>query len=191
MTKVSNIYEWLGPTLDWSLERYHAMINTGVFDEDDRFELLFGKIVPMSPIGRFHATCLRKINRYFIKFLGDDYECSPEQPITLSNNSEPEPDYTIARLKENNYLGGHPKSEDILLVVEISDQTLNKDRTVKSTIYAQATLPEYWIINLIERQLEVYTDPEQAAYLRVAVFKEGEQFEHRLLGTVAVSDLLP
>lgn len=192
MTKVNHVTEWLGPTIDWSLERYHAMIERGIFDEDDRFELLFGKIVPISPIGRFHAACVSKLAELFITRLSGRYSCRQEQPITIVGSiSEPEPDYVVASYKGNSYVTGHPTPEDILLVIEVSDRTLAKDQTAKQTLYAQSNIPEYWIVNLIERQIEVYTKPKDEGYQADTIYKEGASFDHPMLGEVEVDAILP
>lgn len=192
MTKVNFIADKLGPTLDWTVERYHAMIETGIFGKEDRFELLYGKIVLMSPIGRFHAASVSKLAAMFIRRLADAYSCRQEQPITMTEqSSSPEPDYVVANYRDDAYASGHPTAVDIHLIVEVSDHTLAKDQTVKYQLYAEAGIPEYWIISLIERQIEIYTQPKDVVYQNTEIYREGEQLEHELLGAVEVDALLP
>ena len=104
-----------------TVERYHAMIEAGVLEEDDSVELLNGKIVDMSPIGRLHAVCVRSLNAYFVKHLEGNYLCSQEQPITIAEGSEPEPNYVIASLDEHHYLQHHSYPENIHLLIEVAD----------------------------------------------------------------------
>ena len=91
-----------------TVERYHAMIEAGILGEDDPVELLNGKIVDTSPIGRFHAVCVDNLNEYFVTSLAGRFRCRQEQPITIPGGSEPEPDYVIAALREQQYLDHHP-----------------------------------------------------------------------------------
>jgi Uma2 family endonuclease len=87
-----------------------------------------------------------------------------QDPITLPNNSEPEPDIVIARLREDNYLDSHPTPADIILVIEVADSTLGFDRNTKAPLYAAAGISEYWIVNLVDDRLEVYSQPEGDIY---------------------------
>lgn len=179
--------------ISWTSEQYQQMITAGILTEDDRVELLFGKITEMSPIGRFHAACVRKLNDLVYQQLFGKYSFSFENPIVLTDDSEPEPDFALLMFREDHYAAGHPKTEDVLLVIEVSDHTLIKDRTVKSAVYANAGITEYWIINLIERQIEVYTEPSStvAEYKTSVIYQEQDKIEHEILGEFSVLNLLP
>ena len=178
--------------MDFTVDRYHAMIDSGVLGPDDRVELLLGKIVPMSPVGRFHAACVSTIHRLFFKTHGDRFTFREEKPITIPDRSEPEPDITVAIFDPEAYVTGHPRPKDIHLVIEVSDRTLEKDQTLKLEIYARAGIAEYWIVNLVERQFLVYTHPaEDGDYLEREVYEEGQRFEHELLGNIEISSYLP
>ena len=87
-----------------------------------------------------------------------------QDPITLTDRTEPEPDLVIARLREDNYVNSHPTPADIILVVEVADSTLNFDRNVKAPLYAAAGISEYWIVNLVDNRLETYRQPQGAIY---------------------------
>jgi|AntRauTorckE5430_2_1112549.scaffolds.fasta_scaffold00105_5 Uma2 family endonuclease len=179
-------------TIDWTLEQYHSMVAAGVLTENDRVELLYGKIVPMSPVGRYHAACVSNIQEFFILSFGKKFTWRTQDPVAMLDNSEPEPDFIIAVRDENNYAEGHPTRDDILVLMEVSDSTLDKDREHKLPIYAEGGVKEYWIINLVERQFEIYTVPNQGGtYGEQAIHQEGSTFEHKLLGTIEVSELLP
>ena len=177
-----------------TVERYHAMIEAGILGEEDRVELLNGMIVDSSPVGPFHAVCVGNINEYFVPQLVGRYRCRQEQPITIHGGSEPEPDYVIAKLSGHRYLDHHPYPEDIHLLIEVADKTLPRDRGAKKGIYARAGIPEYWIVNLIDRQLEIFTEPDLTAgtYAKERVLGEGDTLmDHPLAGTVAVNRWIP
>ena len=114
-----------------------------------------------------------------------------QDPVTLIDDSEPEPDLFVAKGPLERY-DHHPYPEDLLLVVEVSDTTLNRDRTAKKLSYATAGVQEYWIVNVFERQLERFTepDPEKGDYVVKEVFKSVDQFISKVLGTFSVEDLL-
>ena len=146
-------------TINWTLEQYHGMVSAGVLTENDRVELLCGRIVPTSPVGRYHAACVSNIQEFFILSFGKDFTWRTQDPVSMLDHSEPEPDFVIARRDDENYAEGHPNKDDIVILMEVSDITLDKDRAHKLPIYAEGGVREYWIINLVERQFEVYTDP--------------------------------
>ena len=180
------------PDFRWSLERYHAAIEAGILTEYDKVELLFGKLVPMSPVGIAHGKVVKKMNRLFNGlFPEDEYTIGVQDPITLVDDSEPEPDLFIAKGPLESY-DHHPYPEDLLLVVEVSDSTLARDRGAKQFSYAIAGIQEYWIINVYEKQIERFTGPipERAGYETKEVFKSGDTFETLHLGEFKVDDLI-
>ncbi|MEM8584662.1 MAG: Uma2 family endonuclease [Bacteroidota bacterium] len=192
MTAVRHETDLLNLQHHWTIADYHRMIEAGILTERDKVELLDGKIIKMSPKGRLHSACISRLNKFCIKQLSDHYECRPEQPINFLDISEPEPDYVIARLDMNSYVDGHPGAEDIHLIIEVADSSLAIDRGSKLKNYAAANILEYWIINLVDAQIEVYTEPnaKKMTYDEVVIFKEGSSFEHELLGKVVVGDLV-
>ncbi|MEM1357461.1 MAG: Uma2 family endonuclease, partial [Bacteroidota bacterium] len=106
---------------EWTLTRYHEAIKNGTFTPADKLELLHGKLVKKMSINPPHSSCLKKLNKFFNRRFLDVYELMSENPITLTNNSEPEPDFAIVNLDKNDYQAGHPTAKDIHLVVEIAD----------------------------------------------------------------------
>lgn len=176
----------------WSIERYHRLIETGILTEDDRVELIFGKIVCRSPVGKAHAVCVNKLNRFFYRRFIDSYILRSENPITLADRSEPEPDYVIAQLRPDNYLESHPGPADILLIIEVSEQTLKYDREEKSKLYGAAGIQEYWVINLVDRQVEQFLEPIPGkGFQQRYVWQEKESFKSSLVSEVSVDELLP
>ncbi len=139
------------------------MIELGFLKESDRIELIRGELIQMVAKGTPHTVCGSILCRQLDRLLGDFAVIRGQDPITLPNQSEPEPDVVIARGKDEDYLAHHPYPEDIFLVVEISDSTLDYDQTKKLELYAEAGIANYWIVNLNARQLEGYSQPYQNA----------------------------
>jgi Uma2 family endonuclease len=147
----------------FTIDEYHRLISLGFLTEDARIELIRGELIQMTAKGTPHTVCSSILCRQLDRLLGDRVVIRGQDPITLSNNSEPEPDVVIARGKDEDYLAHHPYAEDILLVIEISDSTLTYDQTTKLKLYAEVGIDNYWIVNLNARQLERYNQPYQNA----------------------------
>jgi Uma2 family endonuclease len=155
----------------WSIEDWHELVESGVL-ETKAVQLLEGEIVEMSPEGIPHSYTNRNVVKYLRNLLDGLAEVIQAQPITL-DNSEPQPDVTIARLPETIYKQHHPYPEDIYWLIEISNRTLKLDKTQKSKTYARNGIPEYWIIDLINQKLIVYTQLQGDRYNQVQEFTTG------------------
>jgi len=177
----------------WSREKYQQLIASGYLDENDSIELLFGQIVPKIPIGELHAHCLTLLVDFFYARFGTRYMYRPQNPITILDDSEPEPDLAIVTRKNYAAEGRHPGEGDILLLIEIADTTLAYDRGDKARAYALAGIAEYWVVNLPNRQVEVYTAPIVATgeFGERTVFPAAGALESPLCGTVEISAFLP
>ena len=147
----------------WTVDEYHRMIAAGILDKR-RVELLKGEIVEMSPEGEPHAYFSSEAGEYLTRLLGDRAMIRQSKPITLPNDSEPEPDIAIVQRLGREYLEHHPYPENIFWLIEYSDSSLDKDLQTKSKIYAEVEIPEYWVVNLKRRQLVVFRDPEDGEY---------------------------
>lgn len=145
----------------FTVAEYHRLTELGFFTEDDRVELISGELFKMAAKGVLHETCLRRLLRELSQLITEQATLQCQSPIILSQNSEPEPDFTILKNREDDYLSSHPTEEDILLLIEISDSSLDYDQDVKLRAYAENNIKEYWIFNLIDRQLECYNEPYQ------------------------------
>ncbi|MEA5421176.1 Uma2 family endonuclease [Spirulina sp. CCNP1310] len=150
-------------TLKWSLDDYHQMIKAGLF-VDRPVELLAGEIVPMPPEGEPHAYFSRTAGAYLARILGDRALVSPAKPITLPNDSEPEPDIAIVAPLGREYLKHHPYPENIFWVIEYANSSLEKDSTLKYHLYAEAGIPEYWLVNLQTGELIIHRQPKGEEY---------------------------
>lgn len=156
----------------WTIDEYHRMITAGILD-DRRVELLKGKIVEMSPEAEPHAYFSSEAGEYLIRLLGDLAMLRLGKPITLPNDSEPEPDIAIVQRLGREYLEHHPNPENIFWLIEYSDSSLNKDLETKSQVYAEVKIPEYWVVNLKKRQLVVFRNPQDGEYASKSTLTEG------------------
>lgn len=145
----------------FSIAEYHRLAELGFFESDHRFELIRGEIIKMAAKGRFHSVCNSLLLRELYPLLGKLAMLRGQEPIILSDDSEPEPDVAIARNCSDNYLSSHPEPADILLVIEVSDSTLKYDRRTKLALYAESGISDYWIFNLVDIQLEMHSEPYQ------------------------------
>jgi Uma2 family endonuclease len=143
----------------FTLEEYHRLGEIGFFHEDDRIELIRGEIVKMSAKGTLHSVCTTLLNRELSKLIGERATLRIQDPIILPSTSEPEPDVTIVQNRSDEYVSAHPIPADILLLIEIADSSLDYDKNVKTSLYAEAGIPDYWIFNLIDNWLEVCSEP--------------------------------
>ncbi len=147
------------PVRRFTVDEYHQMIRAGILGEDDNVELLEGWIVPKMPRNPAHEALIAWVhNRVLALRLRAGWYCRGRSAITTPD-SEPEPDLAVIRGSERDYLSRHPGPADTALAVEVADSSLARDRTIKARIYAAAGVPLYWIINLIDDQIEVYTQP--------------------------------
>ena len=180
------------------IEQYHAIIQAGILTDDDSVELLEGWLVFKMPKNPPHRATTRLVRTALENILPAGWYVDSQEPITLSN-SEPEPDIVVVRGDTRQYLDRHPGAEDIALIIEVSDTTLQRDRTVKKRIYARAGISIYWIVNLVEEQVEVYSQPlvevEQPDYSQRLDFGRSAVIpiiiEGREIGAIAVDALLP
>jgi Uma2 family endonuclease len=143
-----------------TVEKYHRMIDAGILGEDDHIELLEGVLVEMSPQGYRHAKFISRFNAA-TRIIDDTYRVRIQMPLTLPPYGEPGPDIAIVTLEEDEAPERHPYTA--LLIVEVSSESLRKDRLVKSRVYARAGVPEYWIADVDAQRIEVYREPDPAA----------------------------
>ena len=148
----------------FTVGEYYRMAEAAILTEEDRVELIAGQIVAMSPIGSRHAACVKRLNLLMGKMVGDSMLIGVQDPITLDAYSAPEPDLVLLRPRADFYAAAHPSAVDVLLAVEVSDTSADYDREVKLPLYAQAGLPEVWLIDLQKGHIEVYARPHGGAY---------------------------
>ncbi len=182
----------------FSVAEYHKMGEVGIFSEDERVELIEGVIIEMAPIGSKHAGTVKELNWLFSNNLQrSEARVGVQDPIILDDGTEPQPDISILKPKDDTYTSAHPRPDDVLLIVEAADTTVEDDRAVKLPRYAAAGIPEVWIVNIPERKIEAYRIPrgekEDAGYkIRVEYYEDEtlnpEAFPNVKIG---VADVLP
>jgi Uma2 family endonuclease len=182
----------------FSVDEYHRMIDTGVFAKDDRFELLDGWVIAKMPHNPPHDLSVSLGQKQLQTRLPAGWICRVQSAVTLPA-SEPEPDLAVVLGPERRYTACHPGPKEIDRLIEVSDSTLADDRSEKGAVYAQANIKEYWIINLVHQQVEVYTDPSgpvhDPAFRQRTVYGLHEAvpliIDGQNLGAIPVTDLLP
>lgn len=179
-----------------SVEQYHQMLENGILNDGDPIELLEGLLVTKMTKKPRHTLVNQTSRDVLARLLPAGWFVNTQEPITTAD-SEPEPDISIIRRQRQDYTERHPAPADVGLVVEVSDTTLQQDRSIKLRLYATARIPTYWIINLLERQLEIYSEPssdgEQASYGWHVDYGIGDiapvMLDGQEVGRVAVADL--
>ncbi len=154
-------------THKFTVDEYHRMAEAGIFHEDDRVELLDGQIVEMTPIGVPHAGCVNRLTELFSPLAGTIATLSVQNPVILAEHWEPQPDFTVLRYRTDGYGARPPQVADVLLVIEVADTSVQSDRRVKIPLYAQAGIPEAWLVNLPADRIEVYRNPAGGKYAEV------------------------
>lgn len=181
----------------WRRDEYHRMAEAGIFN-GQRVELIEGEVVEMSPQGGPHFTAIALAEEALRRIFGQGYVVRAQGPLCVGELSEPEPDVAVVPGAVRDYREAHPATA--LLVVEIADSTLTFDRGEKASLYAKASIPDYWIVNLIDRQVEIRRNPAPMAgqpyghgYKNITIFTQAEIVSPLAApqATVRVSDLLP
>ncbi|MBD1932759.1 Uma2 family endonuclease [Trichocoleus sp. FACHB-69] len=173
------------------------MIRLGILSDDDPVELLDGWLVYKMPKNPPHRATTKLTRNALEAVIPEGWYVDTQEPITLAD-SEPEPDVVVVRGNTRDYLDRHPGASDIALIIEVADSTLERDRTSKQRLYARAGIPIYWIINLPEKQVEVYTEPvvtSESIYQRRQDYQLSDEVPVAIAGQIvsrlSVLELLP
>lgn len=174
----------------FTVEAYYKMAEVGILKPTDRVELINGEIIQMSPIKSPHANSITIIEEILYEQLIKKVTIRTQNPIRISNLSEPEPDIAVVKYSRNRYSNHHPKPEDTFLLIEVSDSILKYDRKTKKQLYAKANIPEYWIINIPNKQIEVFTEPENGVYSKAFIYRDKEVIEaNKIQFKISVDDI--
>jgi Uma2 family endonuclease len=157
----------------FTVAEYHTMLEARILTEDDRVELIEGEIVQMAPIGSRHAGQVNRLTRIFVPAVGDRGLVTIQNPVRLSDLSEPQPDLLVLRPRADDYTGAHPTPADVLLLIEVADSSLEFDRRIKLPLYARSGIAEAWIVDIDRAVLEVHRSPGDGAYREVRRLRTG------------------
>jgi len=158
-TLAAQVMEQTSPRL-FTVDEFHRMLEAGVFGDDERLELLEGVIVALTSQNPPHASAIQRLTKWFVRQLDDSLALMPQLPVTLGERTEPVPDLAIVRAED---ISRKTLPRTALLVIEVADTSLRKDRGVKSAIYARYGIAEYWIVDGKAMTVEVYREPDSEA----------------------------
>jgi Uma2 family endonuclease len=151
------------------------MAQAGILAEDDRIELIGGEIVEMSPIGRDHASTVARVAALFYRTFADGACMWPQNPLHLSDDTEPQPDLALLRFRDDFYASELPLAGDVLLVVEVSDSSATYDRRFKVPLYSRHGIPEAWLVDLNHGKITIYRHPDPTGYGTSRIIGRGER----------------
>ena len=179
------------PRRRFTTAEYHKIGEAGVLSEDDRVELIDGEILEMSPIGSKHAACVDRLNHVFARNAGNRAIVRVQSPVQLGEYSEPQPDLAILRPRPDFYAPAHPGPEDVLLLVEVADTSLEYDKE-KLLLYARSGVPEVWLADLKRDMLIMHRDPSPTGYETVQVLRRGDTVSPSAFPDleIAIADIL-
>ncbi len=158
----------------WTVEDYHRMAETGILDNSERVELLEGKIIWMSAKGTAHRSAVGRTYKLLENRLGKEAWISIQDPIKLNEHSEPEPDIAVVKIDPLDYADHHPTPSEVYFIIEVADSSLKFDCETKGKAYAQAGITDYWVLDVLNRQLYVFRQPGKDAYQSKVVLAEDE-----------------
>lgn len=176
--------EW--PQRRFTVDEYYRLAEAGILAEDERVELIEGVIVEMTPQGRSHAVVIGNLIPLLVRAIGDELKLRVQQPLTLGDRSEPEPDLAVVSSREIREARRHPRTA--LLVIEVSDASHRRDRDLKARVYAAAGIPEYWIVDVTARSVELLSDPDitNGVYRASSTIDEAGVVRSRALPSVEI-----
>ena len=192
------------PAIDWvpspediyrlNVEQYESMVSAGLFTKRDRLHLINGILVAKMTKKPPHVIACEKTRDALLRAVRHGWRVMVKAPVRIPSYSEPEPDLAVVLGAAEDYGSRHPEPADVALIVEVADSSLCQDRDLMP-IYGSGGVPVYWIVNLVDNQIEVYSNPCQTGYRSSQVFRAGQEVPLVIAGTelgrVAVGDMLP
>lgn len=158
----------------FNVTEFYRMVEAGILSEGDQVELIDGEVIEMSPIGSRHASCVDRLNKLLNRLVSQDVIVRVQNPIVLDDYSATQPDISLLQPRDDFYAQEHPAPADVLLVIEVADSSTGFDREIKLPLYAQAMIPEVWLVNLPDDLVEIYSQPSNGSYQETQVLKHGE-----------------
>jgi Uma2 family endonuclease len=156
----------------WTVEEYHRMAEAGIFGAEERVELLEGKIIWMVAKGTAHRPALGRTDYLLKNRLGNRAWVSIQDPVKLNERSEPEPDVAVVKIDPLDYADHHPTPSEVYLIIEVADSSLKLDCETKAKAYSKAGIIDYWVLDVVSRQLHVFCQPTEDGYQSQEIFAE-------------------
>lgn len=172
--------------LRFTVDDYYRMIDLGMIKDVERAEIIEGELIKKMPIGKAHAAIVKKLDEVLRDILGKSVTYSVQDPIRLDEFNEPQPDIALLVRREDFYREKQPFAEDVLVLIEISDSTLDFDRNRKIPLYAKAGIREVWLVNLQNSTIEIHSQPAEYSYGIVKVLRRGETVESTVLENLSI-----
>jgi Uma2 family endonuclease len=196
MTMVIDRREISAPVLErkkFTADEVHRMMEAGILPEESGWELINGEIIHRMTIGSKDAGTVKRINLILTRLLGDRFIIGIQDPIRISERNEPEPAVTVLRKRDDFYTESHPTPADVLLLIEVSVSTVEFDRETKREIYAEAGIGEFWLVNLENNTIEVYSNPKGGSYFEMKIYERGDTIYSKHIADLKlrVSDIIP
>ena len=189
MTEVAEINKILHPPLErkkFRSDQVQQMVKVGILPEESGWELINGEIIHRMTIGSRHASVVKRLNRFLISLFGDKFIVGVQDPIHIDEHNDPEPDISLLKPRDDFYESEHPTPRDVLLVMEVSDSTLEYDQEIKKNLYAKAGIAEFWLINLIDNTIERYSEPANGRYFQMSIFDYGNTTQSTVIENLQV-----
>ena len=173
----------------FTVHDYHRMGDAGILSPTDRVELIDGEIVSKMAIGPRHGASVDRANRALTTTVGDSAIVRVQGSVRLDLFNELEPDIVLLRPRADFYASAHPGPADILLIVEVAESSIGYDRNIKTHVYAKAGVPEYWLVDLNENVVHVYSGPLNGVYRAMVSYRRDQSIAPRLLSACSISTL--
>lgn len=174
------------------VEDFRKMTEVGILPEESGWEVIDGYLIDKMTIGSNHAGTVNKLNRALVILLGKEAVVAIQNPVHIDEYNEPEPDIALLKPREDFYTESLPAPGDVLLLIEISDSTVEYDRDIKKLLYAEAGIAEFWLVNLKENTIECYSSPKNGNYRLAQIFESGETVQSKMIDdlTLKVEEIL-
>jgi Uma2 family endonuclease len=177
----------------WTVDEYHRMAEAGIFGGDERVELLAGKIIWMSAKGTAHRSAVARTDRLLQNSLRNLALICVQDPVKLNERSEPEPDIAVVKVDPLDYADHHPTPGEIYLIIEVADSSLKVDCETKAQAYSQAGIRDYWVLDVVNRQLHIFREPTEDGYQNEIILGENGTISPLQFPDlqIAIFDMLP
>lgn len=177
----------------WNVSEYHYLGEKGILHPEEKIELIEGQLIKMSPKGTLHTAATRRIAKTLTNLLVNKAAIYTQDPIELNDNSEPEPDVSVVKIDPNDYVTHHPQTEEIYLIIEVADSSLEYDCEIKAKLYAKSGIKDYWVIDVRERKLHLFRKPQKTGYETKEILSEIDSVTPLNFAelSIKISELLP